>query len=134
MVDKEKAAREYAEAVKSMDNSVETDISGMQRQSREAELSRWSEEQARSLANEEGIELTERHLEVVHTLRNYYLEHGEVTSGRELSEMLDQVFADKGGKKYLHSLFPEGPVQQGMHIAGLPVPAHTEDSGFGIAR
>jgi len=37
-------------------------------------------------------------------------------------------------KKYLHRLFPEGPVRQDMPIADLPVPAHTEDASFGVSR
>lgn len=101
---------------------------------RELDLQGWDEEQARHNAEQEGIELTANHLEVVHCLRDYYLEHGPVKSGRELSSMLDNEFADQGGRKYLRQLFPEGPVAQGMRIAGLDVPPHTEDGGFGTSR
>jgi tRNA 2-thiouridine synthesizing protein E len=48
--------------------------------------------------------------------------------------MLDMRFAHEGGRRWLRKLFPEGPVFQGMQIAGLPVPPHTEDAGFGTAR
>ena len=48
--------------------------------------------------------------------------------------MLDEHYAEQGGRKYLRRLFPQGPVAQGMRIAGLPVPPHTEDEGFGISR
>ena len=41
---------------------------------------------------------------------------------RELGDMLESEFADRGGRKYLRSLFPGGPVAQGMRIAGLAVP------------
>nr|WP_201091533.1 hypothetical protein [Thiocystis minor] len=34
----------------------------------------------------------------------------------------------------MRRLFPQGPVTQGMRFAGLPVPAHSEDEGFGTAR
>ena len=134
MIDKEKIAAEFAKAVKLMDVSVDTDISDQQRSNREAILSAWNEDQAREKAKQEGIELTADHLQVVQLLRDFYREHGEVISGRELGDMLDKVFASEGGRKYLRDLFPAGPVAQGMRIAGLPVPAHTEDEGFGTAR
>jgi TusE/DsrC/DsvC family sulfur relay protein len=134
MIDKEKIDSEYAEAVWSMDNSVDTDINSQQRSNREKLLNEWDEEQARKIASELGIELTDAHLQVVQSLREHYREHGESKSGQQLTDMLNNVFASQGGKKYLHRLFPEGPVSQGMHIAGLPLPANTEDAGFGTAR
>lgn len=134
MIDKEKRDSEYAEAVWSMDNSVDTDIDSQQRSNREELLNMWNEEQARKTASELGIELTDAHLQIVHSLREYYREHGESESGQELSDMLNNAFASQGGNKYLHRLFPEGPVSQGMRIAGLPLPANTEDTGFGTAR
>ena len=133
MIDKEKVSSEYAEAVESMDNSVDTDIPSMQRSNREEELTHWDEDIARSVAVDEGIELTNEHMQVVQALRDYYCEHGEAT-GRVLTDMLETAFTDQGGQKYLRCLFPDGPVKQGMRIAGLPVPAHTEDAGFGISR
>ena len=134
MVDKEKLADDFAEAAELMDKSVDTDIDSQKRTHREAELGEWSEAQARKIASEAGIELTDAHLQVVQSLREYYREHGPTASGRQLSEMLYNTFASEGGKKYLYDLFPEGPVKQGMLIAGLPTPAHTEDAGFGTAR
>ena len=134
MIDKEKMANEYAEAVESMDNSVDTDINSQQRSNREERLNEWNEEKARKIASELGIELTDAHLQVVHSLREHYREHGESESGQQLTDMLNNAFASQGGKKYLHRLFPEGPVSQGMRIAGLPLPANTEDGGFGTAR
>lgn len=134
MIDKEKKASEYAEAVWSMDNSVDTDINSQQRSNREELLNVWNEEQASKIASELGIELTDAHLQVVHSLREHYREHGESENGQQLTDMLNNAFASQGGIKYLHRLFPEGPVSQGMRIAGLPLPANTEDGGFGTAR
>jgi sulfur relay (sulfurtransferase) DsrC/TusE family protein len=71
---------------------------------------------------------------VIQRLRDYYLENGSVESGRELGDILDEAFSDQGGRQYLRRLFPQGPVTQGMRFAGLPVPAHSEDEGFGTAR
>ena len=102
---------------------VDTDINSQQRTQRELELKNWSEEQAHKIASAEGVELSPDHLRVIRLLREYYLEHGTVQSGRELGEMLNEDFADQGGRKFLHKLFPEGPVTQGMRLAGLSVPA-----------
>lgn len=104
------------------------------RSDRELDLQEWSEEQARRIAADEGIELTEAHWEVIHCLRDYYLDQGPPKHGREIDDMLDEYFDDRGGRKYLHRVFPEGPVAQGMRIAGLQVPSYTEDEGFGTSR
>jgi TusE/DsrC/DsvC family sulfur relay protein len=110
------------------------DTPSPRRGDRERDLQDWSEEQGRRQAEQEGIALTEAHWDVVRCLRKYYLEHDPPESGREISDMLDNTFAAQGGRKYLRRLFPDGPVAQGLRIAGLPVPAYTEDEGFGISR
>jgi len=68
MVDTEKIANEFAEATKLMDKSVDTDIDRINRRRRKAELSEWNEDRARAIASEEGIELTDAYLNVVHSL------------------------------------------------------------------
>lgn len=110
------------------------DTSSPMRVDRERELEDWSPEQARQKAEELGIQLTEAHWQVIDALREHYLEQGLPQSGRDLSDTLDERFAEQGGRRYLRKLFPEGPVFQGLQIAGLPVPPYTEDAGFGVAR
>ncbi len=131
----EQIRRGFEEAYREAgDVSVETDIDAQQRSRRQRELDTWNLDKARATAAEEGIELNNAHLQVIHCLRNHYLEHGLAEHGRELGDMLDERFANAGGRKYLRRLFPEGPVAQGLKLAGLPVPGDTEDAGFGTAR
>lgn len=115
-------------------NYLDTDITSQKRAQRELELKKWSEQLARDIASEEGVELTPDHFQVIHILRDYYLQHGQVENGRELGDMLNEKFADRGGRKFLHRLFPQGPVTQGMQLAGLSVPAYSEDDSFGTSR
>lgn len=134
MIEQKKRTEYLKEAVEAMDTSVDTDIDSQQRTQREQLLQRWDEDQARQIAREENVELNEDHFKVIHLLRDYYLENGLAESGRELEDMLDNEFSSQGGRKYLHQLFADGPVTQGMRFAGLPVPAYSEDEGFGTAR
>jgi tRNA 2-thiouridine synthesizing protein E len=120
-----------SDARKVIDNP---DTPSPRRADRELDLEQWDEEQGRRTAAELGIELTGDHWEVIRSLRDYYLRQGPPENGREIGDMLDNRFAEQGGRRYLHKLFPEGPVRQGMQIAGLPVPPHTEDEGFGTSR
>jgi tRNA 2-thiouridine synthesizing protein E len=95
------------------------------------ELPEWSEDIARDLAREEGIELIPEHWEVIHCLRELYDREGNVCSGTAILRMLDDRFDREGGGKYLYRLFPKGPVHQGMRIAGLPAPQFSVDRSFG---
>jgi len=131
---KEKIAKKFEESDELMDKSVDTNIESQQRSQRESELQNWDEIKMRKFAAEEDVKITAAHLQVINVLQKYYLEHGLAQNGRELEDMLDEVFSNQGGRKFLHRLFPEGPVAQGMRISGLPVPTHSEDEGFGTAR
>lgn len=110
------------------------DTPSPRRVDRALDLEGWNDDQGRRNAEQEGVELTDEHWEVVHWLRRDYLERGPAPHGRELSDRLDTAFAGRGGRRHLRRLFPQGPVAQGMRIAGLPLPPHTEDEGFGISR
>ncbi len=116
------------------DRSVDTDADSQARTYRKQLLDSLGETHVREMATRDGIALTNEHLGVIECLRDYYFEFGEAEKGRDLEEMLDEIFAGHGGRKYLWHLFPNGPVSQGMRIAGLPVPPHTGDAGFGTVR
>lgn len=90
----------------------------------------WSPEAALEYAKEEQIELTSDHWEELAALQEYYAKHDRVNL-RELSDALEERFHAKGGKKYLFSLFPGGPIAQGCRLAGLEMPRGTVDRGFG---
>jgi tRNA 2-thiouridine synthesizing protein E len=134
MMNKEETAKKFAESDKLMDVSVDTDIDSQLHTQRVRELKNWNEAKMRSIATEEGVELFPEHLHVISVLQKYYIEHGSAKNGREISDMLDEEFSEQGGRKYLHRLFPQGPVAQGMRFAGLAVPNNSEDEGFGTAR
>lgn len=95
------------------------------------DLEPWDEETARRIARSSGVELTPEHFEVLGFLREFYAEHGPSRHAREIARELDQAFHARGGNQYLYRLFPEGPVHQGMAIAGLPVPSDSVDPAFG---
>mgnify|MGYP001813139847 CR=1 FL=1 len=116
------------------DRSVDTDMESQERTYRMNLLNELGEERVSEMADKEGIALSDVHLGVIECLRDYFLEFGEAEKGRDIEDMLDEVFDGHGGRKYLWNLFPGGPVTQGMRIAGLPVPLHSGDKGFGIVR
>ncbi|SFD46657.1 TusE/DsrC/DsvC family sulfur relay protein [Pseudoalteromonas denitrificans] len=84
----------------------------------------WSKELALIIANEENIELSEAHWEVVHFVRDFYIEFNTSPAIRMLVKaMAKKLGADKGNSIYLYTLFPKGPAKQATKIAGLPKPA-----------
>ena len=113
------------------DNVTYSPTGNTERQDRAREIADWSAEQAKQQAQQEGFEMTNEHLEVLNVLREFYVEHGWPKKTHELTRALDQSFEAQGGKKYLHQLFPDGPVAQGTRLAGLPQPEYAVDESFG---
>lgn len=94
-------------------------------------LDNWNEDLARAMAEQEGIRMTDEHLDVICTLRDQYAECGPAPNARTLLRTLEHIYQDQGGRKYLYGLFPRGPISQGCHLAGLPTPPGTTDASFG---
>lgn len=93
----------------------------------------WARDDAMQIAREEGLELTADHWETIRALQNYYVNHSNdtVISLRDLHDALDEHFHQKGGLKYLYTLFPGGPIAQSCRLAGLKAPFMATDRSFG---
>ncbi|MGC9421533.1 MULTISPECIES: TusE/DsrC/DsvC family sulfur relay protein [Vibrio] len=84
----------------------------------------WEEGMIPHLAKEEGIILSEAHLEVVHFVRQFYVEFNTSPAIRMLVKAMEKEHGpEKGNSKYLFKLFPKGPAKQATKLAGLPKPA-----------
>ena len=76
----------------------------------------WSEDLAKKLAAQIGIELTDAHFKVLRFLRADYAEQGETATLRRVSTQAGVPV------KELFSLFPGKPAKKMAYIAGLPKP------------
>lgn len=81
----------------------------------------WSEAFARALAEQEGIELTPAHWEVIRFLRKYHFEHGVQAQVRVMIRHFTRIWGpEQGSNHQLHDMFPRGgPQKQGNRLAGL---------------
>lgn len=87
------------------------------------DLHRWNERLAVFIAQQEGIELSEDHWEVLNFLRQFYFEYGITPMVRILMQHMAEEFGpQRASKEHLYTLFPKGPSRQGSRIAGLPEP------------
>ena len=80
------------------------------------DASQWTKEVAAELAKEEGIELTDKHYEVLEFLREAS-EKGETLTIRKVGK--SGIVDIKG----LYQLFPGGPLKYSSKFAGIPKPA-----------
>ncbi|HDR67951.1 MAG TPA: TusE/DsrC/DsvC family sulfur relay protein [Bacteroidaceae bacterium] len=78
--------------------------------------SQWTKEIAAEMAKEEGIELTDKHYEVLEFLRNAHA-RGEILTIRKVGK--SGITDIKG----LYQLFPGGPLKYSSKFAGIPKPA-----------
>ncbi len=98
---------------------IETDVQGYLKH-----MSDWTPELAVKIAELEQIELSGSHWEVIHFVRDFYVEYKTSPAIRMLVKAMGQKLGEeKGNSRYLYRLFPEGPAKQATKIAGLPKPA-----------
>lgn len=98
------------------------------------ELEPWSESQAIEMARQDGLVLSDEHLGIIRYLRDCYADHGGIVNARALMHSLEAEFAGAGGRRFLYSLFPRGPIAQATRYAGLPMPPGTQDPSFGTTH
>jgi len=86
------------------------------------ELSDWNEKVAETIAAKEGIELTQRHWDLLNYLRDEYFNNNEnQPNTRNIVKAMQQLWDDRSvDAKTVYDLFPLDPSKQGGRIAGLP--------------
>ncbi len=86
-------------------------------------VSDWSVEIANAMSEEDGINLSTEHWEVINFLQAYYKEYEFAPAVRVLTKAIAKKLGhDNGNSRYLSALFPYGPAKQGCRFAGLPKP------------
>ncbi|QWA12765.1 sulfurtransferase TusE [Sodalis ligni] len=97
---------------------IETDAQGYLKN-----IDDWHEALAEAIAEQEQIKLTEAHWQVIHFVRDFYLQFNTSPAIRMLVKAMGQKYGEeKGNSSYLYRLFPQGPAKQATKIAGLPKP------------
>jgi len=85
------------------------------------EASDWSEALAAEIAKDEGIDMTERHWDVVKYLRDEHINNGGAEPNeRTILKAMSKVWGEKISSKVMYEMFPTMPSKQGRKIAGLP--------------
>ncbi|WP_086980980.1 TusE/DsrC/DsvC family sulfur relay protein [Vibrio aphrogenes] len=101
------------------DHTIETDKEGYL-----LDHTQWEEGLVPVIAQDEGIELTDAHWEVILFVRNFYMEFNTSPAVRMLVKAMEKEHGpEKGNSKYLFTLFRKGPAKQATKLAGLPKPA-----------
>ncbi|MDH5571318.1 MAG: TusE/DsrC/DsvC family sulfur relay protein [Gammaproteobacteria bacterium] len=81
----------------------------------------WDENVAKAIADVEGLELTQEHMDVIEYLRDEYINNN---ANQPNDRMLIKAMTDKWGRKVsskeLYDLFPGKPSKQAGLLAGLP--------------
>ena len=82
----------------------------------------WSEDVARAIADTEKLDLSDRHWDLIHLLREEFVNNGgNQPNTRKLVKAVARAWGDKSiNAKTLYDLFPGDPSKQGGRIAGLP--------------
>ncbi|CAA9889922.1 Sulfurtransferase TusE [Candidatus Methylobacter favarea] len=83
----------------------------------------WSEEVAKRLAELNNISLQEGHWEIILFMRDFYKRFKYLPNSRVFIKAVARELGDnKGNSRYLHKLFPDGPLKYACKLAGLPKP------------
>lgn len=81
----------------------------------------WSEAFVREQAQQEGLELTSEHWEIIRFQRDWYAKNAKQATVRDMIKHFRELWGkEKGSNHYLHKIFPRGgPQKQGNRLAGL---------------
>ncbi len=80
-----------------------------------------SKERAAHIALLDGIELTDRHWDLIDYLRDEYFNNNQNTPNtRAILKAMSEKWSQKLDQKAIYDLFPLDPSKQGGRIAGLP--------------
>ncbi|MDO9106034.1 MAG: TusE/DsrC/DsvC family sulfur relay protein [Methylovulum sp.] len=83
----------------------------------------WNETVATQLAELNDIQLSDAHWEIILFIRAYYLSYKHLPNARVFTKAVSKQFGEaKGNSRYLHRLFPDGPLKYACKLAGLPKP------------
>ena len=81
----------------------------------------WNEEVAKVIAAAEGIELTDKHWDIMNYLRDEYINANEnQPNERTIMKEMGKKWGAKISSKDTYELFPNMPSKQGAKVAGLP--------------
>jgi tRNA 2-thiouridine synthesizing protein E len=84
-------------------------------------LEDWDEGLAKMLADSEGVELTDKHWDLINFLREEYFNNNQnQPNTRNIVKAMSEKWGEKIGQKEVYDLFPKDPSKQGGRIAGLP--------------
>ncbi|MBS3953954.1 MAG: TusE/DsrC/DsvC family sulfur relay protein [Methylomicrobium sp.] len=87
------------------------------------DMTQWNEAVAAQLAQLNRIELTLEHWEILGFIRDYYSRYKHLPNARMFTKAIaKQLGEQKGNSRYLHRLFPDGPLKYACKLAGLPKP------------
>jgi len=87
------------------------------------DLNDWDEEVAIKIATINELELNTQHWEIVFFIRNYYQQFKHLPNARVFTKAIKKEFGEeKGNSRYLHKLFPNGPLKYACKVAGIPKP------------
>lgn len=99
-------------------NTIETNANGYLEN-----LDDWNEDLAKIIAEEEGVELSDKAWDVINYLRDeYFNNNSNQPNERHMVKHFKDVWTDldKVDTKALYNLFPRGPAKEAGKIAGLP--------------
>lgn len=85
----------------------------------------WTPELGARLAEQEGVQLTSAHWEVLTVLREFYRDYQTAPAMRVLVKVVRNALGEeKGNSIYLMQLFPGSPAKLASKLAGLPKPTN----------
>lgn len=81
----------------------------------------WNEDVAREIAGSEALELSEKHWDIIHYLRDEFYNNNEnQPNTRNIVKAMQKKWGTTIQARDLYQLFPKDPSKQGGRIAGLP--------------